>query len=93
MNWSDLLMAHGLSLGATIITGAVAWGKIHERIRTNHERISELESRCDHYDQFAERFAALSTDIKWIKEGLRESRTRGGDSHRGRDDRGDANDS
>lgn len=80
-------MAHGLSLGATIITGAVAWGKIHERIRSSHERLSELESRCDHYDQFAERFAAISTDIKWIKQTLRDAR---GPGPRGRDARGDA---
>jgi hypothetical protein len=77
MNWGELLMAHGLSLGATLVTGAVAWGKIHERIRSSHERLSELEQRCDHYDQFAERFAAIQTDIKWIKEAIRAAAERG----------------
>ena len=90
MNWGELLMAHGLTVGAGIVAGAIAWGKLQEQHRAHKDeskrRIEELEQRCEHYDQLIERFAALATDIRWIKEGLRERRSGGGDHNHGRND-------
>jgi len=86
-------MAHGLSLGVTVIAGAAAWGKIRERIDESGRRIRQLEYRCDEFDELAVRFAKLSTDIGWIKELLSQRRDNAaGDERRRRHDRRDKDD-
>lgn len=93
MNWPEIIMAHGLSAAATVIAGAMAWQKIKDRSDENKRRLEELECRCDDFAKFAERFATIANDIKWITKTLDELRKRGGTEHLRRDGSRDKNDS
>jgi len=86
-------MAHGLSMGAMVIAGAMAWQKIKDRSGENERRIEELENRCNTYDEFAERFATISNDIKWITKTIDERRKSGSTEHVRRDSKRDSDDS
>lgn len=93
MNWTEILIANGLTIVGTIAVGAMAWQKIKDRSDENSRRIEELEKRCDAYDAFAERFATVSNDIKWITKTLDELRKRGSTEHLRRDGSRDKDDS
>lgn len=76
------LLASGASLFITVIGGAMAWQKIMDRSDENKRRIEELECRCEDYDKFAAKIAAICTDLQWIKQAIDERRDKGGNNHR-----------
>lgn len=76
-------------LASVIIGFPMAWQKIKDRSDENRRRNEELAKRCDTYDAFAEKFATLSNDIKWITKTLDERRKNGGTEHLRRDGKRD----